>query len=158
MPGLMHLFAMSMYGLCGLSLILGIVIFVRNVIRRSDLDYEARFSWQVRLPLYLAVLVIPPLGWLNSEWLNAPWWIHLLLYFVAFSIPFVGLLGSLWFGVFRKTREHVKLARGLLFVSVVPMVFLIGTSVDPAARATHYRSSILTRDSTHRTIRRRAAA
>jgi hypothetical protein len=132
MPGFMRLFALSMYGLCGLSIVLGVVVFIRNVIRRGDLEYEARFPWRVRLSLYLAVLVIPPFGWINGEWLNAPWWVHLLLYSVAFAIPLVGLLGSLWLRVFRKTRERVKLAKGLIFVSLAPIVFLIGTSVDPA--------------------------
>src|SRR6266849_4454957 len=128
MFGFMHLFASSIYIVCGLSVVLGVVVFIRNVIRRGDVDYEARFPWLVRLSLYLVVFVIPPVGWLNGEWLNAPWWVHLLLYLVAFAIPPVGLLGSLWLGAFRKTRERVKLAKGLLFVSLVPIVFLIGTS------------------------------
>jgi cytochrome b561 len=134
----MHLLALSIYGVCGFSLVLGVVIFTRNFIRRGDSDYEARFPWWVRLSLYLVVFVLPPAGWLNGVWLNAnaPWWVHLLLYLVAFAIPAVGLVGSLWLGVFRKTRERVRLAKGLLFVSLVPLVFLIGTSVDPAARVT----------------------
>ncbi len=123
MFGFMHLFASSIYIVCGLSLVLGVVVFIRNVNRRGDLDYEARFPWWVRLSLYLVVFVIPPVGWLNGEWLNAPWWVHLLLYLVAFAIPPVGLLGSLWLGAFRKTRERVKLAKGLLFVSLVPIGF-----------------------------------
>jgi hypothetical protein len=142
MLGSIHLFALSMYSVCGLSLVLGVAVFIRNVIRRGDLDYEARFPWWVRLSLYLVVFVIPLVGWLNGVWLIAPWWVHLVLYLVAFAIPPVGLLGSLWLGVFKKTRERVKLAKGLLFVSLVPVVFLIGTSVDPVARVTNCCTSV----------------
>ncbi len=136
----MHLLASSIYGVCGLLLLVGAVVFIRNFIRRGDLDYEARFPWWVRLSLYLVVFVVPPVGWLNGIWLNAPWWVHLLLYLVAFAIPPAGLLGSLWLGALKKTRERAKLAKGLLFVSLVPLVFLIGTSVDPAARVTNCTS------------------
>jgi len=134
MFGFMHLFASSIYDVCGLSLALGVVVFIRNVIRRGDLDYEARFPWWVRLSLYLLVLVIPPVGWLNGVWLNAPWWVHLLLYLVAFAIPPVGFLGSLLLVAFRRTRERIKLGKGLLFVSLIPIVLWIGISVDPATR------------------------
>ncbi len=134
MFGFMHPFASSIYDVCGLSLALGVVVFIRNVIRRGDLDYEARFPWWVRLSLYLLVLVIPPVGWLNGVWLNAPWWVHLLLYLVAFAIPPVGFLGSLLLVAFRRTRERIKLGKGLLFVSLIPIVLWIGISVDPATR------------------------
>jgi len=53
---------------------------------------------------------------------------------VALAIPAAGLLGSLWLVAFRRTRERVKLGKGLLFVSLIPIVLLIGISVDPANR------------------------
>lgn len=135
MFGFMHLFASSIYGVCGLSLALGVVVFIRNVIRRGDLGYEARFPWWVRLSLYLAVLVILPVV-VSSEgvWPDAPWWVRLLLVIVAFAIPLVGLLGSLWLVAFRRSHERIKLAKGLLFVSLIPIVLWIGISVDPATR------------------------
>jgi hypothetical protein len=135
MFGFMHLFASSLYGVCGLSLALGVVVFVRNAIRRGDLDYEARFPWWVRLSLYLLVLVIPLAGVRSQDLsLNASVWTNLLLAIVALAIPPVGLLGSLWLVAFRRTRERVKLGKGLLFVSLIPIVLWIGISVDPATR------------------------
>jgi|SRR2546422_10951490 len=135
MFGFMHLFASSIYDVCGLSLALGVVVFIRNVIRRGDLDYEARFPWWVRLSLYLVVLVIP-LAVVSSQgvWLNAPVWVRLLLVIVALAIPPVGFLGSLLLVAFRRTRERIKLGKGLLFVSLIPIVLWIGISVDPATR------------------------
>ena len=135
MFGSMHLFALSIYGVCGLSFALGVVVFVRNFIRRGDLDYEARFPWWVRLSLYLAVLVILPVV-VTSEgvWPNAPWWAKLFLGIVAFAIPPVGLIGSLWLVAFRRTHERIKLAKGLLFVSLIPIVLWIGISIDPNSR------------------------
>jgi hypothetical protein len=133
MFGFTHLFASSIYGVCGLSLALGGIVFIRNVIRRGDLAYEARFPWRVRLSLYLAVLAILPVV-VSSEgvWPNAPWWVKLFLIIVAFAIPPVGLLASLWLVAFRRTRERIKLGKGLLFVSLIPMVLWVGISVDPA--------------------------
>jgi len=141
MFGFMHLFASSIYIVCGLSLVLGVVVFIRNVIRRGDVDYEARFPWWVRLSLYLVVFVIPPVGWLNGEWLNAPWWVHLLLYLVAFAIPPVGLLGSLYGWVLSErlaNESNWRKACYLFHLSL--LVFLIGTSFDPAARVTNCTS------------------
>jgi len=134
MFGFVHLFASSLYGVCGLSLALGVVVFVRNVIRRGDLNYEARFRWWVRLSLYLVVLVTP-VAILSSQdmSLNGSIWAAFLLDSVALAIPLVGLLGSLWLVAFRRTRERVKLGKGLLFVSLIPIVLWIGISVDPAA-------------------------
>jgi hypothetical protein len=129
----MHLFASSIYAVCYLSLVIGVVVFIKNVIRRSDLDYEARFPWWVRLSLYLAVLVILPVVVISEGLLpNAPWWVRLLLVIVAFAIPPVGLLGSLWLVAFRRTHERIKLAKGLLCVSLVSILFWIGISIDPA--------------------------
>src|SRR5580704_6135893 len=104
MFGFMHLFGLATYGVCGLSLALGLVVFVRNGIRRGDLDYEARFSWWVRLSLYLVVLVIP-LAVVSRQgvWLNAPVWLKVLLVTVALALPPVGLLCSLWLITFKKT-------------------------------------------------------
>ena len=130
----MHLLASSLYAACGLSLILGVVIFARNLIVRGDADFEARFPWWMRLSLYLVVLLIPPMGWSSSLSTNTPWWVPLLLAIVGFSIPLVGLLSCLWLGTVRKTRARVKLARGLLLVSLVPIVFFVSVSVDPATR------------------------
>jgi hypothetical protein len=135
MFGFMHLLASSIYGVCGLSLALGVVVFVRNAIRRGDLDYEARFPWWVRLSLYLLVLVIPLAGVISQDMsLNASVWTNFLLGTVALAIAPVGLLGSLWLVAFRRTRERVKLGKGLLFVSLIPIVLWIGISVDPATR------------------------
>jgi|ERR1700722_1185903 hypothetical protein len=135
MFGLAHLFALSIYGVCGLSLALGVVVFVRNAIRRGDVEYEARFPWWVRLPLYILVLVIPPAAVDGQDMsLNASVWTNFLLGTVALAIPPIGLLGSLGLLAFRRTRERVKLGKGLLFVSLVPIVLWIGISLDPATR------------------------
>ena|ERR1700756_3533516 len=135
MFGFIHLFAWSIYGVCGLSLALGAVVFARNAIRRGDLDYEARFPWWVRLSLYLLVLVIPLGGVISQDMsLNASVWRNFLLGTVALVIPPLGLLGSLLLVAFRRTRERVKLGKGLLFVSLIPIVLWIGISVDPATR------------------------
>jgi hypothetical protein len=135
MTGFIHLLSSVMVVACALAFAVGAVVFLHNVLRK-DPDYEVRFPWWVRLSLYFVIFVVPPLGWLNGAWLNGPWWVHLLLYLIAFAIPLVGLLGSLWLGAFRKTRERVKLAKGLLLASLVPIVLLIGTSVDPNSRVT----------------------
>ena len=133
MMSFIHVLSSVMFVACALSLGVGTVVFIRNVLRK-DPEYEVRFPWWVRLSLYLLVLVIPPVGWLNGVWLNAPWWVHLLLYLVAFAIPPVGFLGSLLLVAFRRTRERIKLGKGLLFVSLIPIVLWIGISVDPATR------------------------
>jgi len=128
----MRLFALSIYSACELSLVLGALVFIRNAIFRRDREYEARFPWWVRLSLYLLVLVIPLAGVSSQDLsLNASVWTNFLLGTVALAIPPLGLLGSLWLVAFRRTRERVKLARGLFLVSLVPIVFLIGMSVDP---------------------------
>jgi cytochrome bd-type quinol oxidase subunit 2 len=138
MPGFMHLFASSIYGVCGLSLAVGAVVFVRNAIRRGDLDYEARFPRWVRLSFYLLVLVIPLAGVIGQDMsLNASVWTNFLLGIVALAIPAVGLLSSLWLVAFRRTRERVKFGKALLFVSLIPIVLWIGIAVDPATRAIH---------------------
>jgi uncharacterized membrane protein len=135
MFGFMHLFASSIYGVCGLLLALGVVVFIRNLIRRGDPDYEARFPWWVRLSLYLVVLVVPLAGVISQNLsLNASVWSNFLLAIVALAIPPVGLLGSLWLVAFRRTRERIKLGKGLLLVSLIPIVLWIGISVDPATR------------------------
>jgi hypothetical protein len=135
MFGFIHLFASSIYDACGLSLTLGAVVFARNAIRQGDLDYEARFPWWVRLSLYLLVLVIPLGGVISQDMsLNASVWRNFLLGTVALVIPPLGLLGSLLLVAFRRTRERVKLGKGLLFVSLIPIVLWIGISVDPATR------------------------
>jgi|SRR5580658_822158 hypothetical protein len=135
MFGFIHLFASSIYGACGLSLALGAVVFARNAIRRGDPDYEARFPWWVRLSLYLLILVIP-LGVVISQdmSLTASVWRNFLLGTVALVIPPLGLLGSLLLVAFRKTRERVKLGKGLLFVSLIPIVLWISISIDPNSR------------------------
>jgi hypothetical protein len=132
----MHLFALSIYIACGLSLVLGVVVFIGNAIFRGDRKYEAKFPWWVRLSLYLLVLVTPLVGAISQQdmSLNASVWTNFLLGIVALAIPAAGLLGSLWLVAFRRTRERVKLGKGLLFVSLIPIVLLIGISVDPANR------------------------
>jgi H+/Cl- antiporter ClcA len=132
----MHLFALSIYSAGGLSLVLGAVVFICNAIFQRDREYEARFPWWVRLSSYLFVLLIPPIGW-SRDLSDTRWWIVLLLTIVGFAVPLVGLLSSLWLAVFRKTRERVKLAKGLLLVSLVPIAFVVGTSIDPNTRVVY---------------------
>jgi hypothetical protein len=135
MFGFIHLFASLICGACGLSLVLGAVVFARNAIRRSDLDYETRFPWWVRLSLYLLVLAIPLGGVISQDMsLNGSVVTNVLLGSVALVIPPAGLLGSLLLVAFRRTRERVKLGKGLLFVSLIPIVLWIGISADPATR------------------------
>ncbi len=130
MIGLMHLFALSIYSAAGLSLVLGVAVFVRNAIFRGDRKYETRFPWWLRLSLYLVVLLILPVG-SSRDLSNTPWWAYLLLIIVAYAIPLLGVLSGLWLCGFRKTRERVKLGNGLLFVSLIPIAYVIGISVDP---------------------------
>jgi hypothetical protein len=102
---------------CILSISLGAVIFVLNALRK-DPEYEVRFAWWVRLLLYMAAFVIPP----------------------------VGLLACLGLSVFGKARVRFKLAKGLLFVSLIPSAFYVAVYVDPSSRVTDCSHSIFRAD------------
>jgi len=132
MSASLHLFAVSIYDACGLSVVLGVGVFIRNAVRRRDVEYEARFPWWARLFLYLSVFVLPPVLFsAGLPWLNTSFWTNFVVETTALAIPFVGLLVSLWLCTFRTTRERTKLAKGLLFVSLILIIFLIGVWVDP---------------------------
>jgi hypothetical protein len=139
MPSFRYSTTALTFGVCGLLVTLGIVVFVRNAVGRGDPDYEARFPWLIRLSLYLFVSVIPQAGMFRPTSLNDSAWTTVLLETetVAFAIPLVGLLGSLGLVALKRTREHIKLAKGLLFVSLLPIIFWIGIAVGPARSGIH---------------------
>src|ERR1700741_2163523 len=125
----MHLFALLIYSACGVFVVSGAVIFIRNAIFRGDREYESRFPWWVRLSFYLVVLLIPPALLSSLDFsLNASFWANFFLGIFAFAISPVGLLGSLWLLAFGRTRERTKLGKGLLFVSLIPVILWIGAS------------------------------
>ena len=113
MTGFIHILSSVVFVACALSLAVGAVVFLRNILRK-DPEYELRF----------------------------PWWVRLLLYFVAFAIPPIGLLGGLWLGAFRKSRERLKFAKGFLLVSLIPLLLYVGMYVDPTSRVTDCANSI----------------
>ena len=100
-----HWLSSVVFPVCIVSLAVGAVIFVRNLLRK-DPEYEVRF----------------------------PWWVRLLLYLVAFVIPPIGLLSGLWLYTVGKSQERVKFARGFLLVSLIPFVFYTVIYLDPNSR------------------------
>jgi hypothetical protein len=113
MTSFIHLLSSVMFVACVLALGVGAVVFLRNVLKK-DPEYEVRFAW----------------------------WVRLLLYLVAFGLPPVGLLASLWLYAIRKSRERLKFAKGFLLVSLIPLLFFVGISVDPNSRVTDCANSI----------------
>jgi hypothetical protein len=71
-----------------------------------------------------------------------PWWVQLGLMITVYSVPVVGLFMSLWLGAFGRTRERLKLARGLLFVSLIPVALCMAIVIDPSTNMVNSTAKI----------------
>ena len=109
----MHLLALSLSIADSLVLTLGLIVFVRNLIR-PDPDFERSYPWWKRLSMYLAILLIPLAAMASGLRLSASFfWADFALGLTALAVPLLGVLGSLWLAVFRRTHERLKFARGI---------------------------------------------